>query len=52
MIHPKLDRSWLIVWTFCVLVIGIAITLVQVEGVIAEEPGVPAFRIVDVRAEQ
>jgi len=52
LILHKLDRSWLIVWTFCALVIGIAITLVQVEGVIAEEPTIPAFRIVDVRTEQ
>ena len=51
LILHKLDRSWLIVWTFCALVIGIAITLVQVDKAIAEEQ-VPAFRIVDVRAEQ
>ncbi len=51
-IQRKLDRSWLIAWAFCALVIAVAIGLVQVDKAVAEEPGVPAFRIVDVRAEQ
>ncbi len=52
MIQRKLDRSWLIAWAFCALVIAVSIGLIQVDKAIAEEPAIPAFRIVDVRAEQ
>ena len=36
-IQRKLDRSWVIIWAFCALVIAVAIGLVQIDKAIAEE---------------
>ena len=55
MIHRKVDRSWIITWSFCILSAIVASFFMGVEAradTITFQETDAAFRIVDIRSEQ